>query len=79
MEARTWLREWFGRRGPVPEPRADYFETGALDSLAVVELVADIEKSFRVRFEDKHYQERRFSTLDGLADLIAELAAPKVP
>ena len=75
-DAKEWLREWFARKGPVPEPTVDYFETGILDSLGAVGLVADIEKEFSVRFEDKHYRQPRFSTLAGLAGLIAELSAP---
>lgn len=69
-----WLREWFGRKGEVPGPEKDFFESGLLDSLAVVQLVADIEKEFSVRFEDKHYQQPRFSTLTGLSRLIEELS-----
>lgn len=79
MEAQAWLLEWFRRRGSVPEPETDYFKAGAIDSLAVVQLVADIEKNFSVRFTDKHYQEPRFSTLAGLAEIIRELSAAKVP
>ncbi len=74
MDARPWLREWFGRKGPVPAPEADYFEAGFLDSLGAVELVAAMEKEFSVKFEQEHFQQARFSTLGGLAELIGELS-----
>ena len=75
MAPQEWLKRWFARKGRVPAETVDYFEAGVLDSLAAVELVADIEKEFTVRFTDAHYQEPRFSTLAGLAALIAELQA----
>ena len=82
-EVQDWLCRWFERKGPIPgnTPKekllTDFFEAGLIDSLAVVELVADIERTFSVRFEDRHYQERRFSTIGGLAELVAELSARK--
>ncbi len=75
MDARAWLAEWFARKGPVPAPEADYFEAGSLDSLGAVELVAALEKEFSVKFEQAHFQQARFSTLSGLAELLAELSA----
>lgn len=80
-DAKEWLLRWFEKKGPVPGATSDaklktnYFEAGLIDSLAVVQLVADIEAAFPVRFTDKHYQESRFSTIGGLAEIIAELAA----
>ena len=70
----AWVRAWFAAKGPLPEgPRADFFAAGIIDSLAVVQLVADIEAAFGIRFEDRHYQDPRFSTVGGLAELISEL------
>lgn len=79
MSVQEWLKDWFMRKGSVPEGRTNYFEAGLLDSLAVVQLVADIEKAFSVRFEDQHYRQARFSTLEGLGELIGELSASKAP
>lgn len=75
MDARAWLQEWFRRKGPVPAPEADFFAAGLLDSLGAVELVAAVEKEFSVKFEQTHFQQARFSTLGGLAELLAELSA----
>lgn len=78
-----WLCRWFERKGPLPgatlaaKLATDYCEAGLVDSLAVVQLVADIEKEFAIRFEDRHYQDRRFLTIGGLSELIAELASAK--
>lgn len=77
MDAAAWLVRWFRRHGAAPEPKANYFEAGLIDSLAVVQLVADIEETFLIRFVDSHYQEERFSTLGGLAEIITELSAAR--
>lgn len=78
-DTRAWLVEWFGKRGPIPgadldaKLAADYFEAGLLDSIGVVDLVSQLEARFEVRFTDRHFQEPRFSTIGGLADIVAEL------
>ncbi len=80
---REWVRRWFEAKGSIPgatiaeKLAVDYFEAGLIDSLAIVGLVGEIETEFSVRFEDRHYREPRFSTIGGLADIIAELAAAR--
>lgn len=80
-EPRAWLAAWFEAKGAVPganpeeKLQTDYFSAGLIDSLAVVSLIADIETAFSIRFEDRHFQERRFSTIGGLADIVAELSS----
>lgn len=82
-DAEAWVTSWFESKGPIPgAARAErlatnYFEAGLIDSLGVVGLVADIEKAFSIRFEDRHYQEPRFATIGGLAELIRSLAEAK--
>lgn len=82
-DVQEWLLRWFEKKGPLPgktpesKLKLNYFEAGLIDSLAVVQLVADIEAAFPIRFTDKHYQESRFSTIGGLAGIISELAASK--
>ena len=83
--AQDWVRAWFERNSPLPEAdpearlRTDFFDAGLIDSLSVVQLVTDIERTFSVRFEDRHYQDSRFSTIGGLADIIDELSAAGNP
>lgn len=78
-EALAWVIAWFEQRGPVPGADAaakagvDYFDAGLLDSIGVVDLVSQLEEKFGVRFTDRHFQEPRFSTIGGLADIVAEL------
>ncbi|MDX6769810.1 MAG: acyl carrier protein [Elusimicrobiota bacterium] len=76
---------WFEARGTVPgatlseKLATDYFAAGLLDSLGVVELVAHLEQTYGVRFEDRHFQQRRFSTIGGLAEIVAELKTAPAP
>ena len=52
----------------------NYFEAGLIDSLGVIELITEVEGHWEIRFNEKHFQDRRFPTIKGLSDLIAELS-----
>ena len=74
-----WLLEWLAGRGPLPKPRIadnlplNYFEAGLIDSFGVIELITDIENEFGIRFNETHFQDRRFAVVSGLAKLVREL------
>ena len=78
-EATCWLLDWFKQRGPVPSSdmeeqlRCNYFDENLIDSLGVIELIADIEEHFGIHFSQEHFQDRRFATIGGLSDLVVEL------
>jgi len=69
-----WLIGWFHQRAPEVELQIDdnYFITGVIDSLGVIELIEDIEKMFKVRFTENDFQDRRFSSVSGLAEILSE-------
>ena len=48
----------------------NFIESGVVDSFGVIILVEEIEKEYGFRFEDKDFQDRRFSTINGLAEII---------
>lgn len=74
----NWLIEWFEARGPLPDARGtalhetNYFEAGLIDSIDVIDLIAGIEDHFGIRFNEQHFQDRRFATIGGLAEIIEE-------
>ena len=77
-----WLLAWGGRRetaaGKAPlNPAANYFEAGLVDSLGLMELIAGLEGAFQVRFTEDHFQDPRFATMGGLAELVTELSNGK--
>lgn len=72
MQSREWLAAWFAERVPDVRLAAEdnYFEKEAIDSFGIIELIEAIEDQFAVRFAEQDYQDRRFPTLCGLAEII---------
>lgn len=77
----TWLLRWFEQRGTVPgttpeeQLQVNYFDVQLIDSLGVIQLIAEVEEHFGISFHERHFQDRRFATIGGLSELIAELGA----
>ncbi len=73
----AWLIEWF--EDNTLEERADiaanlsanYFDLGWLDSLRLVQLVEDIEDEYEVEISNDQFQDRAFSSIEGLAGIIS--------
>ena len=76
-EVQNWLISWFKNNKGVEERpdihNCNYFESGFIDSFGVVELIMEIESKYTIRFSQNHFQDRRFATIDGLAEIIMEL------
>ena len=72
-----WLMTWFKKRGVSVKDdlNTNYFESGWIDSLEMIELIMDIEENFSIRFRAGHFQDRRFSSIEGLSGIIAGLLA----
>jgi acyl carrier protein len=79
-EVREWLLDWFENRDtwngqrPSNEDDVNYFESGWIDSLGVIEMIEDVEARFDVRIEADCFQDRRFATLNGLSEIIIALS-----
>jgi len=76
--AKEWLLNWFQRKKSLPGPaekqlELNYFQEGLIDSFGITELIVDVEEQFGIEFSDVHFQDRRFSLIGGLAEIIAEL------
>tara|TARA_B100000315_G_C14490379_1_gene547300 strand:- start:718 stop:969 length:252 start_codon:yes stop_codon:yes gene_type:complete len=75
-ECIKWLKDYFRSRNnhsENPDRSANYFEAGLIDSLGLIELIDEIETKFNIRFNQEHFQDRRFSTIEGLAEIIEGL------
>ena len=78
--AAGWLVDWFKKKNKSKgidieaSGNDNYFELGLIDSLEIVELIVGAEKEFGIKFTDKHFQDRRFATINGLAEIIGELS-----
>ncbi|ABK43669.1 hypothetical protein Mmc1_1158 [Magnetococcus marinus MC-1] len=76
----TWLIHWFCQRNPALQQRdaaalleLDYFQNNLLDSMGIIELIAEMEGHFDVQFTDEHFNHTAFYSMNGLADLIQTL------
>ena len=67
MNERDWLDAWFTERNKT-EVSEDLFEN--IDSFGVIEMILDIEKHFSIRFTELDFQDRKFSTIEGLSEII---------
>ena len=75
-EIAGWIVNWFSSRGklrcsPQDALDIDYLQAGLLTSLEIVELVGEIEDHFGIQFSEAEMQDPRFSTIVGLAELVA--------
>jgi len=71
-----WLCDWFASRRKFRGDVAtlldiNYFDAGLLTSLEVIEFVSQIEDRFGMQFCERDFQDPRFVTVAGLAELIA--------
>ena len=79
----SWLKQWFINQGnlsdfPDNSENRNYFEMGLIDSFSVIELIESIETEFQIKFDQNHFQDRRFSTIKGLAEIINEIKQEKL-
>jgi acyl carrier protein len=74
MTATGWLAEWFVRRAPTVKlhPDDNFFQREAIDSFGIIELIEEIERHFGIHLANTDFQDRRFPTIAGLAEIIAE-------
>lgn len=70
----TWLINWFARHAPhiTLSPKDNFFSAGTIDSLGVIELIEEMEQTFSVRFSQDDFQDQRFSSVDGLVEMLKE-------
>ncbi|MCX6985404.1 MAG: phosphopantetheine-binding protein [Lentisphaerae bacterium] len=75
-EILDWLSIWFVKNTNVSEEEIEecssksYFELGLIDSLKFISFIPDIEGHFNIQFSNDEFQDRKFSTITGLADII---------
>ena len=76
MDTKDWLIAWFQKNGSTGKEDArehtadNYFGKGWIDSFAFIAFISDMEDHFKVQFDNAEFQDREFSTIDGLATII---------
>lgn len=75
---RVWLISWFRRNvdcaslSDTDVATLDFFAHGLIDSFGIINLISAVEEELGVRFDDRDFEDRRFSTINGLSELIEE-------
>ena len=78
-DVEQWLLSFFSERKDVSGQDRDellgsnYLENGLIDSMGIIQLVLALEKRFSVNIGNDAFQDRRFVTASGLAELVMEL------
>jgi acyl carrier protein len=49
------------------------FEKGIIDSIAVHGLIIFLERTFEVKFEEKHFFNPSFTSIEGMATIITDI------
>lgn len=70
-----WIIQWFKEKSDITshDPDANFFNTGLLNSFKTLELIMDIESTLKIAMPDSALTDSRFSSINGLADILSEL------
>ncbi|HOW35124.1 MAG TPA: acyl carrier protein [Candidatus Omnitrophota bacterium] len=52
---------------------ANLFEEGVIDSLGAFDLAAFLEATFKVKFQEEHFFDKKFRSIEGMVSLITEI------
>ncbi len=76
QQIKKWIVEWFeentttNREFIVKNSGEDYFAGGWIDSFKFIKFISDIEQKFGISFSNEEFQDKTFSTIDGLSIII---------
>ncbi len=76
MEAKTWIIQWMSNNCGVSQEEiskntaVNFFDQEYIDSFAFIMFIGEIEEVFGVTFDNEQFEDRAFSTIDGLAQCI---------
>lgn len=83
MDAKEWIIQWMANNSGVSREEicknsaANFFDKEYIDSFAFILFIGEIEEIFGVTFDNEQFEDRAFSTIDGLAKCIEGLRANK--
>ncbi|KZM49937.1 acyl carrier protein [Labrenzia sp. OB1] len=79
----SWLINWFREQNPTlasladdDMESADFFAAEYIDSFGVIMLIEAAEQEFGIKFDEDDFQNRTFSKVSGLADIIRDKRTP---
>lgn len=75
---KDYLIQWFCKESGLEIEKVknnmeeSFFELGWIDSLQFINFICDIEQNFKIEFNNEDFQNRAFSTIDGLSKIVEE-------
>jgi len=72
----VWIINWFVNNSNLDKKEikekshTSYLENGWIDSFKFINFISDIEEHFGITFSNDEFQNRSFSTIDGLMKII---------
>ena len=78
METKEWIVDWFVKNSNVSTVlirknfEENYLENGWIDSLKFVSFITELEDKFKIKFSNEEFQNTKFSTVEGLSQIIEE-------
>lgn len=76
MDVKTWIINWFEKNTDLEKQKIErdinenFLEKGWIDSFKFISFISDIETNFKIRFTNDQFQDRKFSTINGLIRII---------
>jgi len=73
---KNWIIDWFEKNSIVNKKEVlnkineNYFQNNWIDSFKFISFIMDIEKKFNISFSNDEFQNRDFSTINGLINII---------
>jgi|CXWL01.1.fsa_nt_gi acyl carrier protein len=84
MNIKNWINDWFIQNTNIQKNEIekntyqDYFIKGWIDSLKFILLISDMEEHFQINFSNDEFQNREFSTINGLTKIIEDKLNGKI-
>lgn len=78
-EISKWIVDWLVSNCGANEAEVrtnlneNYFLAGYIDSFQFINMISDIEEEFGVEFDNNQFEDRSFSTVNGLSKIIEEM------
>ena len=76
IKIKKFLINWFENKSKIKinknDLEKDYFNEEWIDSFEIINLIEDLQDKFYIEFNDKDFQHRNFSTIDGLSEIIVK-------
>jgi|TARA_Y100000588_G_C13736590_1_gene703785 D-alanine--poly(phosphoribitol) ligase subunit 2 len=77
LEIQNQIANWISQNKNIEkvEHSVNFFDSGYLDSFDMILLIEFCEERFSISFQEFHFEDRRFPSVDGLTTIILEIQA----